>query len=808
MSKKIKDPDHIIGDLFLDAPKTPSPPGAQINDHPHSNPSSDNHSSLIASDANISLVTNQPMDWQISLFRRFFRGRDDAYAQLWGNQNGPKGTYGYMPACSNDRDAVFCKRPVIPCRECENRKNIPLDDSRLKSHLAGKCVIGIFPILLDSHCFFLAVDFDHEEWSADTLEFSRSCRELNVPVLIEVSRSGNGAHAWIFFDEKVPAKLARQLGTAILSHACKRSGQVKFDSYDRLFPNQDTLPAGGYGNLIALPLQGSSIKRGRTVFVDDQFQPYPDQWAHLLNVERLQGRRIKEIIFEAVGNIDPLDVAFTEEGAFPQEKKSPSSATRLIACALPKTLNIMLDDRLYFDRTLIPPQLISRLVRLASFKNDKFYVAQASHHSTWNIPRVVCCAQLTEKQVILPRGCLSEAIDLLRINNVSVQTDDHRIQGDPINVRFQGVLRDYQVPAFDALMEHDNGMLLGGTSFGKTVLCAAIIATRSTNTIVLVDTSILMEQWTQELKKFLLVGNDVVGTLKGGKDRTTGIVDVVMIQSLANSKKHLGLINRYGQVILDECDNLGAVNYEALIQTARAKFVLGLSANKKRKDGHHPKIFMQCGPIRYAGDKPKSQSHESLVKVHWHKELIPLKEKCDFNDLINHLIMDVERNDALIKVILDAYAQGRKILVLTARIKHMEDLQKALAGKVKHLMIVRGSLTRKKDKEASSESMSALLDLPFDTPRVIIATGRKGGKGFSHDPLDTLVLATPISGEDDVKQYSGRIDRTLDSQTDTWIIDIADTGHASTNKMWKKRRSAYNKFNFRIQYPEDQPTLF
>jgi superfamily II DNA or RNA helicase len=791
MTKKKVDPEHLIEDLFPEPSSTPESECAPIDHSPL-----DYMPVVIPPDANtpnfkrnISLTPIE--DWQVSLYRRLIRGRSDAFAVFFGNPNTTnKKEYGYQPALDIDKT------------------NLSLTDERLKMHLTGAAIYGIYPILLDHSCYFVAVDFDKEDWRADAQEFCLSCQELKIPVSLEISRSGNGAHAWIFFDERVPAQLARQLATAIITHVCNRTGRIKLLSYDRILPNQDFLPPGNYGNLISMPEQGNSVKKGCTVFVDEHFEPYPDQWAFLKTVEYLPSSRVKNIIFEAVGDTDPLDVAYPQVNVLSTGKQVPIRPVRLMSVELPKSLSISLLDGLHFDLKKLPPSLLNRLIRLASFANPKFYINQNAGYSTWGTPRVVCSALLTESQLILPRGCLSGVLELLKFNNISAEIDDQRSSGFLIDVAFKGALRDYQEPAFDALMEHDNGMLLGGTSFGKTVISAAIIAERSTNTIVLVDTSLLVEQWQRELQGFLGVGSDVVGTLSGNKDRTTGIVDVVLIQSLANSKKHVGLINRYGQVIIDECDCLGAESYEALMQTVTGKYIVGLSANKKRRDGHHPKIFMQCGPLRFVGDKPKNWEHEKLVKVHWHHSLIALDDRCENSELISYLIEDQARNQLIIQAILDTYTQGRKILVLTARIKQIDLLEQALKGQVEHLLVVRGGVTLKKDKQAAQDAMNALLALPNDTPRVVIATGKKGGKGFSHNPLNTLVIATPISNEDDVKQYAGRVDRTLNSQDDIWIIDIVDTGHKKTNSMWKSRRSAYKKHGWRVQCPEDHPELF
>lgn len=743
----------------------------------------------------------------LEIFKRLFRGRSDAFSVYWGDIHG-NGRHGYMPACENDRHPLLCQRPQIPCRDCKHRHDILFVDAQLSKHLDGRKILGLYPLLPDSTCYLLVVDFDKKDWRADAKDFIDSCRELGIPVSLEISRSGNGAHAWIFFDVAVSATKARRLGSAILSHACARTGKLKFSSYDRFIPGQDIMPEGGYGNVISLPLQPFGLSKGCTAFVDENFEPYSDQWAYLASVQMMFVDGIDAAIFNAVGDNDPLDVAFALDKDWDRGLTKAGVGVKPLTCGLPESITIRLEDGLYFDRAKLPPQLTNKLARLASFKNPLFYQTQALGYSVYNIPRIEVCADINEQSIRLPRGCLSDAVNLLTSNGIAVDFEDKRFAGNSIDVSFHGDLEDHQTPALEALMEFEDGILLGATAFGKTVVAAAAIARRGVNTIILLEKKVLVKQWKKSLKKLLCVGDDVIGTIFGGKDRSTGLIDIALMPSLAEKGKFPNLIRRYGHVIVDECHHLGAETYENLIGRAIATYYLGLSATEKRRDGHHPKVIMQCGPIRYAGKKPKTGDLETLVKTHWLSTTIPLPKKCKNTDLIHYISHDEARTSKIVNEIESLYKLGRKVLVLTERVDQLLLIHAALVGKVENLLIIRGGLTAAAEILKAEEDFDAFCALPPETPRVITTTGKMAGEGFDHPPLNTLVYATPISWGESVKQFCGRVDRKIMDDADTWIIDFIDAGHPGTLSKWSKRKSAYKKEGYRIIDPLESIGLF
>ncbi len=532
------------------------------------------------------------------------------------------------------------------------------------AHLAGEHTVGVYPLLGDDTCYFLAIDFDEAEWREDARAFVQSCDELGVPVALEISRSGQGAHAWVFFAGRVSGRDARRLGTAIISHACARARQLKLESYDRLFPNQDTMPKGGFGNLIALPLQKRPRESGCSVFVDANLRPHTDQWAFLAAIQPMAPHDIEPTILRATGGIHPLDVTFIDEEdlATPWKRETPSM--KKLTGTMPKALSVTLANLIYFEKVQLPQALANRLIRLAAFQNPEFYKAQAMRMSVWDKPRVIGCAENYPQHIALPRGCLEAAQDLLRDNGIRCDLRDERHPGEPIDVNFVGTLRLDQEAAVTEMLHHDAGVLCAPTAFGKTVIAAALIARRGVNTLVLVHRTELLKQWQERLQTFLDVGKGVVGTIGGGKAKPTGMIDIAVMQSLSRQGEVNSLMENYGQVIVDECHHIGAVTFDAILKRVKAKFVLGLTATPIRRDGQQPIIFMQCGPVRYTATKPASAPHDLEVLPRSRFTRIDLPSDTGIQNVFRHLANDRSRTDAIAMEVRSAYEHGRKVLVL------------------------------------------------------------------------------------------------------------------------------------------------
>lgn len=730
---------------------------------------------------------------KVALFRRLFRGRTDVYPIRWESKT--TGKTGYSPACANEWLAGICNKPRIKCADCNNRVLSQLTDFVIYEHLAGKRTVGVYPLLTDDTCHFLAADFDEAEWKEDALAFVQSCDELGVPVALEISRSGNGAHAWIFFSGSVPARDARRLGTAIISHTCARTRQLKLESYDRLFPNQDSMPKGGFGNLIALPLQKAPRENGRSVFVDANLCPYRDQWAFLASILPMPAHDIEPIILRATGGVHPLDVTFIDEEDQKEPWKRSSSVTKKLVGPMPKSLTATLSNLIYFEKAQLPQSLANRLIRLAAFQNPEFYKAQAMRMSVWDKPRVIGCAENYPKHIALPRGCLDAAQELLKENGIRCDLSDERFRGDALDVAFAGTLRLDQEASVAAMLHHDVGVLCAPTAFGKTVIAAAMIAERGVNTLVLVHRTDLLKQWQERLQSFLGVGKGVVGTIGGGKAKPTGKIDIAVMQSVSRQGEVNPLVENYGHVIVDECHHIGAVSFDKILKHIKAKYVLGLTATPVRRDGQQPIIFMQCGPIRHKAVKPASAPHDLEVVPQLLHKRIDLPQEAGIQDVFRQLAIDEARTTAIAAQIENAFSQGRKILVLTERTEHLDAIQAALTGKIPSLFILHGRMTKK----LRTTLITELNALPPDEPRVLLATGKLVGEGFDHPPLDTLVLAMPISWTGTLQQYAGRLHREHATKTDVRVIDFVDTGHPALLRMWDKRQRGYRAMGYIIK---------
>lgn len=475
-----------------------------------------------------------PATEKIALYRSLFRGRDDLYPKRW--ENARTGKAGYAPVCANEWKPGLCGKPKLKCGACPNQAFPAITDEAIEAHLRGRLTLGVYPVLADDACWFLAADFDSEAWMADAGAFLAACRLKRVPAALERSRSGNGGHVWVFFTEPVPAKLARQLGSHILTEAMEDNPDIGFESYDRFFPSQDILPEGGFGNLIALPLQGGPRECGNSVFLDERLAPHEDQWAYLSSLRRMTLAEVAEIVDAAgqQGRVMGLRLPLEQEDREPWT--APPSGRKFkpeLTGKLPDRVKVVLADQLYIPRSELPPGLVNRLIRLAAFQNPEFYRAQAMRRSTFGVPRVVACAELMSHHIVLPRGCRESMHQLFEELGIDLELTDERNSGKPVDVGFLGELTSEQRCAADALLVHETGVLAAATGFGKSVIAAALIAERGVNTLVLVHRRQLLDQWVAQLGAFLNLSSSSIGRVGGGKRNPGGIIDVATLQSLA-----------------------------------------------------------------------------------------------------------------------------------------------------------------------------------------------------------------------------------------------------------------------------------
>ena len=695
------------------------------------------------------------------------------------------------------------------------RRFLPVTDDVVRWHLSGRddaglpFVAGVYPMLLDETYHFLAVDFDKAAWRDDALAFARVCRARSLQAGIERSRSGQGAHVWVFFEEALPAALARRLGAHLLTEAMDVHPTLGFGSYDRLFPNQDTLPQGGFGNLIALPLQREARAQGNTIFVDDGWEPLPDQWAYLSSLRRVPRADVEAIVQDAerrgriVGVRLPPD---DEENRTPWALSSPArpAPVSVEPGSRPARIEIVLADQIYVPKRDLPPAMRTALLRLAAFQNPEFYKTQAMRLSTHATPRVIACAEDHLEHIGLPRGCYEDVQALLAQCGIEVTTNDQRCCGTPLDVVFAGELRPEQQSAAAALLAHETGVLAATTAFGKTVLAAWMIAQRGVNTLVLVHRRQLQEQWIERLATFLDIERKRIGRIGGGVDKPTGQVDVAIIQSLVRKGVVDDRVAGYGHVIVDECHHLSAQSFERVLRHARARYVLGLSATVTRKDGHHPIITMQCGPIRHrvsARMQAATRPFAHVVHVHPTTFLptaaLDADRRVAFQTLYKGLIEDDARTERICRDVIAAVHTGRTPLVLTERNEHLDRLEHALAPHVAHVVTLRAGL-RKTQRRALDERLAAI---PVDAPRVILATGKLVGEGFDDPRLDTLFLTLPVSWRGTIAQYAGRLHRLCDGKREVQIHDYADLEVPMLARMFDRRCRGYEAIGYTVLVP-------
>lgn len=760
---------------------------------------------------------------RVTLFHSLFKGREDVFARRWFSKT--TGKSGYQPVCINEWRRGVCDKKKFKCADCPNRHFAPLTYQYLYRHLEGKdencCdVVGLYAIMPDNNCAFLCADFDDKSckhgYKDDVLAFVGVCKEWNIPYAIERSRSGNGAHIWIFFEEPIPAFKARRLGNAILTEAMRHNGRMSFNSYDRFFPNQDRMPEGGFGNLVALPLQGQARKRRNSVFVDDDFLVYKDQWAFLYNINKVKDTEVDML----------LNLHVCEElGALTTSSESKPWVTPITQDISKgdfySEIEITKADKIYIPLKAVSAKVLNHLKRIASFKNPEFYSKQSLRLSTYSTPRIISCFDITDDYLAMPRGCEDAILSFLNENGVKYNIVDETNHGTPISVSFQGKEREEQLAAINALLMHNNGVLHATTAFGKTVTAAAIIARKKVNTLILVHSKSLLAQWHERLTEFLGIDYveppapkkrgrrkkfSTIGCLDSTGNSLHGIVDVALIQSCLDGDSVKPFVENYGMVIVDECHHVSSITFENVLKGVKAHTVYGLTATPIRKDGHQPVIFMQCGPIRFSADA-KSQ----IAKQSFERYLIPrftsfrsiTDDKQSITTLYQLLSEDEIRNTLIVKDVFKAVEAGRTPIILTNRTAHVTKLAEKLRDKVKNVITLTGTGSTKEKREMQQH----LQEISREEPLVIVATGKYVGEGFDYPRLDTLFLALPISWKGLIAQYAGRLHRENEGKKDVRIYDYIDIHEPVCDNMYRKRLKGYASIGYKI-ISRHSPTLF
>jgi superfamily II DNA or RNA helicase len=666
-------------------------------------------------------------------------------------------------------------------------------------HLQGRHVIGVYPMLPDDTCWFLAADFDKETWMDDVAAFREICRNMNIPVAIERSRSGNGAHAWFFFAEPMPAATARTMGCYLITETMSRRHQLSMESYDRLFPSQDTLTKGGFGNLIALPFQHEPRQKGNTVFLDESLTPYADQWAYLSSIRKLQPDMVQRIANEAIRIDNVIGVPRDSDGDGADQapwNRTPSRKVlkKKITGTFPAVTHGVLAQRLFVEKKDLPSPFLTRIKRLASFQNPLFYEKQNLRLSTARIPRVISCYEEHPEHISVPRGCLDKLHELFEEHGVKLLLDDKRNASAGPSYTFHGMLRNAQEEAVNEILRHDLGVLSAPPGFGKTVIGAYLISKRNFSTLVLVHRKELLDQWIARLALFLGIEPKEIGRVGAGKNKPNGILDVAMIQSLVRKDEVNDIVAGYGQVIVDECHHLPAVSFERVLNEVKARYVVGLTATPYRRDGHQPIIHMQCGPVHFSVH-PKSQDartqfkHELICRT---TEFTMENPDAAIQDIFVNLVNDKMRNALILADVRQALKDGRSPVLLTERKEHLDILADGLRDDVKHLIVLSGRLSAKERRE----TMERLVAIPDGEVRLIAATGRYLGEGFDDPQLDTLILAMPFSWKGTIVQYVGRLHREHPGKHEVRVYDYIDANVPKLLRMHKKRLRGFRDIGY------------
>ena len=759
-------------------------------------------------------------------FMMFCRGRKDLYDLRYTN---PKtGKNGYYTQCFNrwDRGCHIQKKDGVRCKDCELRAYKPVTLPLIKAHMNGtdpngNDVVAIYPMLENNLCQLLVFDFDNhakgaeqedyantdDRWKEEINALRRICKNLDVDAVVERSRSGRGAHLWIFFKEMIPARLARKFGFALLEKGAESVNLKSFKYYDRMIPTQDALPEGGLGNVIALPLQGMALKSGNSAFVDENWNAYEDQLKVLAGTRRLTRQEIEDYLSLW------YSTGFTSEDNgtdAPWDKNS-----EIEAGSVKGVVRIVLADRIYIDSSGMSNKTKRQLRRMATFSNKQYFQNQAMDMPNYDESRFIYLGSDEGKYIVLPRGLREDILKKFDNAGIRYKIEDKRTQGRELNISFKGELRESQIPAVETMLNNETGILHAATAFGKTVVCCDMIARRGISTLILVDRADLMNQWIKRLEEFLDIDEELpkyqtktgrtrkrkslIGNLQGAHDTLTGIEDVAMRRSLKKKDGFHPMLKEYAQVYFDECHHAASDSAIEVLQEINAKYVYGVTATPKRGDGKEKINEFLLGPIRYrftAKDRAEEQNIDHLVYPRFTRTVKPhhLSKTPYGNDAYELIRNNDVRDEQIIRDVADCVQAGRTPVVLTKYVDHANKLSERLKKYADRLILLTGANGTK----ARRAQVKELNEVDDSDSLILVGTGSLLGEGFDFPRLDTLFMATPVSGENVVEQYVGRLNRDYDGKENVIVYDYVDSHIPKFDKMYAARLKAYKKIGYEL----------